>query len=122
MQWFDDHEVERIYRDVASLAPTFVTSDVAPTGSVESRGLAQLATQRQRARGGEHWVDFWADARAEATFATLLDERDRRFDGRRPLPGRPLEFHDRALRAAGFSEVDEIWRHGENAILLARRN
>jgi trans-aconitate methyltransferase len=122
MQWFDDDEVERIYHDVAYLAPTFVTSDIVPAGSAESRSLAQLATHRQRARGGDHLVDFWADAHAEPVFATLLEERDRRFDGRRPLPGRPLEFHDRALRNAGFSDVTEIWRHGANAILLARRN
>ena len=122
LQWFDDGEVERIYSEVAQLAPTLVTSDLAPTGSEEACDLARLATQRQRARGDDHWVDFWADARADPAFATLLTERDRRFAGRRPLPARPLEFHDRALRTAGFADVTEIWRHGEHAILLARRN
>jgi len=120
MQWFEDEEVEGIYREVASLCRTFVTSDVIPTGSAEARSLSQLATLRQRARGGDHWADFWADARAVPAFSALLDERDRRFAGRRPLPGRPLEFHKSALRAAGFADVTEIWRHGESAVLLAR--
>ena len=122
LQWFDDREVERLYRRLASLSPIFVTADVIPAGSSEARSLAQLATLRRRARADDHWADFWADAHAEPAFAALLEERDRRFEGRRPLPGRPLEFHERALRAAGFEDVTEIWRHGENAILLARRN
>lgn len=122
LQWFDDHEVERLYLELASLSPIFVTADVIPAGSAEARNLAQLATLRRRAGADDHWADFWADAHAEPAFAALLEERDRRFLERRPLPGRPLEFHNGALRAAGFEDVTEIWRHGESAILLARRN
>ena len=128
MQWFQDNEVKRIYIDVASLvapAGAFLTSDLMPAGSADARSLAKTATLRRRddaarSAAGEHWVDFWAGARAESAFAALLDERDRRFGGRWPLSSRPLEFHERALRTAGFADVNEIWRHGENAILLAR--
>ena len=121
MQWFEDDEVGRIYRDVAALTCTFLTSDLIAAGGANAREVARLATLRRRSRGGEHWSDFWSDARTEAVFADLLEERDRRFAGRPPMPSRPLEFHESALRAAGFADVDEIWRHGENAILLARR-
>jgi ubiquinone/menaquinone biosynthesis C-methylase UbiE len=129
MQWFEEDEVVRIYRDVASLlAPggAFLTSDLVPRGSAAARSLAEAATVRWRARAiespaGDHWADFWADARAEPAFSELLEERARRLVGRHPLPSRPFAFHETALRASGFAEVSEIWRHSESAIILAQR-
>lgn len=124
MQWFTEDEVARIYRDVASLLVSggvFLISDLMPAGSARARALAAAVTARRRDRG-EHWADFWADARAEPAFAALLEERDRRFAERYPRAARPLEFHVTALRAAGFADVTEIWRHGENAVLLAEND
>ncbi len=121
MQWFVDDQLARLYGDVASLlrpGGVFFTSDQAPTGSARARGVASAATASRRGCG-EHWADFWAAAQTERSFSALLEERGRRFAGSYPRAARPLEFHEAKLRAAGFVEVSEIWRHGENAILLA---
>ena len=63
----------------------------------------------------------WRGVRSEPRFAALVDERDRRFGPRRPFEHSALPFHENALVRAGFSEVGEVWRYHENAILLAKR-
>jgi SAM-dependent methyltransferase len=129
MHWFKDEELERIYRALAGILAArgvLLTSDLVATGSDGVRSLARNAHARwQEASAatppGEHWTSFWRDVAAEPAFAELLQERDRRFAGRHPERGRPTEFHERALFAAGFAEMGEVWRRHENAILLAIR-
>jgi trans-aconitate methyltransferase len=130
MQWFSSEEIARIYCDIhACLVPrgAFLTADVIPRGDEGTRRLSETAHRRRRERSvaaanGEHWVTFWADARAQSAFAELLAARDRRFDGRSPLRPRAFEFHDGALRTAGFTDVGEVWRVDATAIVLALRD
>jgi ubiquinone/menaquinone biosynthesis C-methylase UbiE len=129
MQWFDESEVARIYRDVARLLQpggVFATADVTPAGSPAVGRLAQTARAHSlsraiAARPETHWAEFWSQARGEPAFAEVLAERDRRFEGRHPRAPRPLAFHERALADAGFSEIGEVWRQDANAIVVALR-
>jgi ubiquinone/menaquinone biosynthesis C-methylase UbiE len=129
MHWFTPVEQQRIYRDVHGLLPErgmFLNADQIPTGSSEVQHLAKRylggwrARQQQRP-DGEHWADFWRDARREPSFTDLIEERDRRLHPMRPFLPRPVSFHTAALSEAGFRQVGEVWRWHESAVLLAIR-
>jgi ubiquinone/menaquinone biosynthesis C-methylase UbiE len=130
MQWFTSDEIARIYHDIhGCLLPrgSFLNADVIPCGDSGTRRLSEAAYRGRRRRSvaapnGEHWATFWAAARAEPAFGELVAHRDRRLHGRSPLRARDLEFHLAALRDAGFTDVGEVWREHDNAILLALRD
>ena len=129
MQWFEPDEVERIYGEIAGVLVedgVFLTSDVIASGTPDVERLARTALAEWRreetARSDtDDWQSFWRGVRSEPRFAALVDERDRRFGPRRPFEHSALPFHENALVRAGFSEVGEVWRYHENAILLAKR-
>lgn len=129
MHWFEPHEIQRIYREVATLllpAGLFLMSDTAPFGTPRVQWLARAALSRWRNRetarlDTDDWPSFWREARSVPEFRDLLAERDRRFGRPRPFLSNPLSFHESALVRAGFTEVGEVWRCHETAMLLATR-
>lgn len=93
---------------------------------------------RARALGAESWEDWWHSLRQEPALASLLEERDRRFSWRpaasekgigsthehgSPIPQRHTHFdvHLAGLLDAGFREVDVVWQHFANRVLMAVR-
>jgi trans-aconitate methyltransferase len=129
LHWFQPDELVRLFDALATLlAPggVFLNADHLPVG----RGrIAATSHERSQAESGgklaeagaESWEQYWEAARAEPAFATLLAERARRFADRRRAEAAPVEFHRAALITAGFTEVGEVWRHHDDAILLAIR-
>jgi SAM-dependent methyltransferase len=73
-------------------------------------------------RGPEDWQQWWDAVLAEPALADAVAERARRraeHPRHQVEPG--LDDHVRALRGAGFAEVDSLWQAGADRVLAARR-
>ena len=70
---------------------------------------------------GEDYYAYRDALREDAALEPLVAEADRRFAEEHPGITAPAAFHREALRVAGFSTADEIWRHLADAILVAVR-
>jgi SAM-dependent methyltransferase len=129
LHWLHRDELVRLYDQLAGLlAPggLLLNADHQPVGRARIAAASHERKQREADAelaepGAESWEGYWEAARAEPAFAGLLAERDRRFANRRRAASVPVEFHRQALLAAGFDEVGEVWRHHDDAILLAIR-
>jgi trans-aconitate methyltransferase len=129
LHWLQRDELVRLFDEVAGvLAPggLLVNADHLPVGrariATASHERKQLESSAKLAEpGAESWEQYWEAARAEPAFASLLAERERRFANRRRAEPVPVQFHREALIAAGFTEVGEVWRDHDDAILLAIR-
>ena len=129
LHWLHRDELVRVYDRLATLlapAGVFMNADHLPCGRGRIAAVSHERAQAQSsgklgAPGAESWEQYWEAARAEPAFAALLAQRERRFAGRRRAEPVPVEFHREALRAAGFTEVGEVWRDHDDAILLAVR-
>ena len=129
LHWLHRDELVRVYDRLATLvAPggVFMNADHLPCGRGRIAAVTHERTRAQSSRkleapGAESWEQYWESARAEPAFAALLAERERRFAERRRAERAPVEFHREVLRTAGFTEVGEVWRDHDDAILLAIR-
>lgn len=76
------------------------------------------ATQMHR----EDWEMWWEAMRHEPGMEPLFVERERRFSSKtRPRSHSLVDVHIAALRHAGFHEVDVIWQHLDNRVVMAVR-
>ena len=129
LHWIQPEDLIGVYRRLAGLLAeggAFLNADLLVTGSPTIDALTLAFEQAIEAEcfarpGAEDWAKYWDAARAEPAFAALLAERDRRFGDRPPVKYPGIAFHHEALRAVGFRETGEIWRHHRDAILLAIR-
>jgi SAM-dependent methyltransferase len=127
IHWLPEDAIARLYDTVASLLAdggVFLNADHLPvsTASVADSSTRLLESWQQRElAGGEDFGDFHRALAAEPELAAQAAERERRFAHRDPESELPLAWHRDRLLAAGFSEVDELWRHLGDAILLAIR-
>jgi hypothetical protein len=82
----------------------------------------------------EDWEGWWVALEAEPAVGSLFAERRRRFAWRSLEPGKRfsaqpsdglsspiIDFHEAALRNAGFREVGVVWQRMEDGVLLAVR-
>jgi tRNA (cmo5U34)-methyltransferase len=95
----------RVIHDALAPGGPLLNLDTAVT---EDPRLNQLVFDRMAARMGDHGI---TDAEARSHFASWADE-DRYF---------PLEAEMRALREAGFDEVECFWRRGLSSITCGLR-
>jgi ubiquinone/menaquinone biosynthesis C-methylase UbiE len=129
LHWLHRDELVQVFGELARLvAPggVFLNADHLPVGHGRIATIAHDRKQAESSRklaapGAESWEQYWEAARAEPAFVALLAERERRFANRRRAAPVPVEFHREALLAAGFTEVGEIWRDHDDAVLLAIR-
>lgn len=131
LHWLRPTQLRRLYGDLAHLlrrGGVFLDGDYLPWGSGRRR-LRHLAETVRAARfGGKSLQSEWAPWRAwwksiEKVPALRDEFRERRARAFEHPQGEPLslEFHERALRQAGFREVDVVWQDLENRILLGIR-
>lgn len=88
--------------------------------------LSKTLTARQEKeafeqRGVEDWNSWWQALSKEPGMKELLEERDRRFQGRYTELEPILDVHEAGLRDAGFREVSVIWQCWDERVLLAVR-
>lgn len=121
------------------LDPTTLTEVVAACAALLRTGglwldgdhprLAAVATRLRETdptatTSGELWEDWWEAVLSDPTLADAARERDRRRPGGHSHSERPQPGHDdytRALTAAGFAEIAELWRRADDVVLAALR-
>jgi SAM-dependent methyltransferase len=132
LHWLAPEHLARVYRQLGQL--------VRPGGVVLNgdnlkfgphmpsfQQVAQALKDRTREdafqrRGVEDWDAWWKAFAEEPALKELFAERDRRFAWKAAGGHQPIfEFHEAALRDAGFREVGVIWQNGENRVLMAVR-
>ena len=69
----------------------------------------------------EDWETWWEALSREPGIEPLFAERERRFSSKTRPPRTLVDVHLAALRNAGFREVDVIWQHLDNRIVMAVR-
>lgn len=143
LHWLPSDALARLYRVLGVLlreGAVFLNGDTIRFGpSLQTfRRLGGALEQRTRERvaqeGAEDWEGWWVALEREPALAELFAERRRRFAWRDLEPGkrfsaRPsdgltspfIDFHEAALRNAGFREVGVIWQRVEDRVLLAVR-
>lgn len=72
--------------------------------------------------GVENWEQWWAALAQEPGIEALLAKRKQRFDWRPEKVVAPIaDFHEAALRDAGFCQVGTIWQHMDDRVIMAVR-
>lgn len=130
LHWIDDEPLVALYERLAVLtAPggLFINSDHFPQTEPTIRRLSEELTEAWQdanfERGEETHSGFHEAAAADPALREAAELRARRFAEHRSGDHRPrsVEFHRAALSDAGFREVAEVWRHRDDAVLLALR-
>lgn len=66
------------------------------------------------------WADLEAAALSEPALMTAFEERARRNAGHPQAQESPaIDFHEAALRTAGFAEVGTVWQEADNRVIVA---
>jgi trans-aconitate methyltransferase len=127
IHWLPEDAITRLYATLAAMlcsGGVFLNADhlpVATTSVAESAARLLEAWQQRELAGGEDFGDYLRALAAEPELAKQAAERERRFAVRDDGSERPLAWHRDQLLTAGFSEVDEVWRHLGDAVLLGIR-
>lgn len=127
IHWFQPEEVVALYRTLAQLlreGGVFANADHLPVSSERIASVSEELLegwQEARLAEGEDYYAYRDALRDDTTLQPLVDEGDRRFADKPPGIAASIAFHCEALRVAGFSTADEVWRHHSDAILVALR-
>lgn len=130
LHWLDEPTLRRVYSNLAGLVRpggVVCNADPMPPEGVERLNRALIrwchASRPQLPPGAPDWEGWWQAAADDPVLAPLVAERMHRFGGESHPPDftPPAGWHVEALRAAGFVEAGEIWRHGEGAVVAALR-
>jgi trans-aconitate methyltransferase len=130
LHWIDDEPLMGLYERLAALVAEgglFLNSDHFPQAEPAIRRLSESQTeawQEANFRGGEETHSGFHEAAATAPeLSEAAELRARRFAEHVSGDHRPrsVDFDRSALREAGFGEVAEVWRHRDDAVLLALR-
>jgi len=136
LHWLPPSNLLRLYQQLADIirdSGIFMNGDhiryapSQPNLQQISEDIKELWEQRgDRMVEGETWEAWWDAVKAdfsENNLDELVEERKKRFHWRDHTefrsPSYPLQVG--ALQDAGFAEVDTIWQHLHNRILLAIR-
>lgn len=138
LHWLDPGALHRLYAIVARLlrpGGVFLNGDNMTYDHREAglRELARLADARasHRAfaeRGVPDWGEWWNRTLAIPALAEDVAERERRIEAatarwgdRSGVGMATLRTHVAALLSAGFVEVDTVWQHRDDRVLVAVR-
>jgi SAM-dependent methyltransferase len=129
LHWLSAGDLARVFRRLAGLmrpgglflnAEHLQVTGTRGTLSTLAEQLRQTLTARET-RPGETWDAWWTAAKAEPGFANLLAERAQVFHDHPDHEHISADFHEAALRWAGFTETGVVWRYLDDAILAAVR-
>ncbi len=131
LHWLRPQPLRLLYRDLFRvLRPggVFLNGDILPWGPTERR-FARLADRvrkirfggRTSSKGWEAWRRWWEDAERVPELRPLFRLREERQSQHPHHVDTPLEFHEQALRRAGFREVGVVWQDLQNRVLCAIR-
>jgi SAM-dependent methyltransferase len=132
LHWLQPNALAALYRHLGTvLAPggVFLNGDRMDFPATEPRLAAAGRAIRERRqppesaqRSAESWEQWWAAVEKEPGLAAELAERSRRHhDHPDHEHAADLGMHIEALRQAGFAEVDTVWQHVADRVLVAIR-
>ncbi len=128
LHWLQEADLRQVYRSCADLLPAGgLLANADHLQSTRSPRLLELALELDRRRAARHdaaaedWDEWWSAVREDPKLGEALAERDRRAFDHPEHSETSHEVHERALRDAGFKEVEILWRKGTDAILAALR-
>ncbi|MGL5909047.1 MAG: class I SAM-dependent methyltransferase [Phycicoccus sp.] len=127
MHWLHQSDLRRVYAEChALLRPggLLVNGDNL-SGTGRTAALAEELDRRRRARhvdeAAEGWSDWWSAIGEDPAMTSAVAERERRAFDHPERSETSREVHERALRDAGFAEVEALWRKGTDTVLVAVR-
>jgi SAM-dependent methyltransferase len=133
LHWFIDTELRQIFAGVHLLlrpGGLFLNADNLAFPAPQLQSAATIVDRAQQAsasaRGVEDWFQWWDAARSDPALAPFAAERDKRFppkptdaqDAASPPPA--LVDYINALADNGFIDIDTIWQHFDDRVLVAR--
>jgi trans-aconitate methyltransferase len=130
LHWLDPDDLEQLYHELAGLlrpGGMFLNADHLPVAEPTIQSLGEkLTTSWQDANfdgGEETHAGFHEAAATDPELQAAAELRARRFAAHQAGDERTLDVdaHRAMLRGAGFRELGEIWRHRDDAVLLAIR-
>jgi SAM-dependent methyltransferase len=131
LHWLQPAALRRCYRDLGRLirrGGVLLNGDILPWGP-DRPTLRKLAEKVRATRlGGKSlqsewtpWQAWWSAIEKVPALRAEVDERRSRSSEHPPEWPISLSDHAKALRRAGFREVEVIWQDFENRILLGVR-
>jgi SAM-dependent methyltransferase len=132
LHWLPPARLRRLYRDLyRRIRPggLVLNGDSLPWPA-RDREMGRLSVEvrrlwlgaRQGRRGWKAWEDWWRLAERTPGLEAAFAERHRRYPSTHPhVDDVDVEFHLRAMRAAGFREASVVWQRFENRVVVAIR-
>jgi trans-aconitate methyltransferase len=132
LHWLPAPTLVQLYQQLGALVRpggVFLNGDHCAFGQhlPTFRRLTEVLSQEKQAdeetrAGTENWRAWWDALRQEASLEPVFAERERRMPGQNHHGTDTLaELHEAALCDAGFREVDVIWQHMDNRVIMAVR-
>ena len=130
LHWLDRDDLVRLYGELGRLVVPggmFMNADHLPQSAPTIRALSEELTESWQdanfAGGDETHGGFHEAAAADPVLRAAAELRAERFPPHEAGDGRTLavDFHRGTLLEAGFREVAEVWRHRDDAVLVAIR-
>jgi SAM-dependent methyltransferase len=132
LHWLQPNALAALYRHLGTVIPpggVFLNGDRMDFPAAEPRlaAAAQAIRERRNAAdvgplSAESWEQWWVAVEQEPGLAAELAERSRRHhDHPDHEHAADLAMHIEALGQAGFSEVDTVWQHVADRVLVAIR-
>ncbi|MEV0717850.1 class I SAM-dependent methyltransferase [Asanoa sp. NPDC050611] len=131
LHWLDEDRLAALYGEVAGLlrpGGVLVNADHMPDEGLPglSTALRDRARERRNARHAAgaalSWPGWWDLVAQDETLAPRYADRKKIFDSTAHNDWTPpADWHESALRAAGFTEVGLVWRGGTDAAVVGVR-
>jgi SAM-dependent methyltransferase len=133
LHWFTSAELRRIFaaaRLLLRAGGLFLNADNLAFAASHLQATANIVDRAQQVRaaanGAEDWFQWWDSARSDRELAPYVAERDKRFPPKptdteeaQAAPPSFREYVD-ALAENGFTDIDTIWQHFDDRVLVAR--
>jgi ubiquinone/menaquinone biosynthesis C-methylase UbiE len=131
IHWFSPERTRALYRELAQIVnanAVFLNFDAVSSADARIQRYFEQWLDARTARisaepGREDWNVWFSAIGQDPAFASLIDERRRRFDMIESPDiderGLTMAEHADALRAAGFTAVDTIWQDHRSRVVIA---
>jgi trans-aconitate methyltransferase len=126
LHWLAPERLAAVYASAVGLlriGGLLANADQMPLLETPALDLAAAALSPSPGQAGEEWHEWWQRVERTPRFASLLEERGRRFGGvlhpHEFTP--PAAWHIENLTSSGFSEAGVVWRRGGAAVVAALR-
>lgn len=129
LHWLSPADLTRLYADLAPrLAPGGIVLNADHLDFPRSAAWCAAVADASRARaeheinsnGAMSWDEWWAAAGAQPGWDAEVAEHERLFAESTPPVKVDVPYHLAAMRAAGFTETEQVWQWLDDRIVLGR--